>query len=194
MLLHTLSDQKLVSTYLEGNVSSLETLIKRHKDRIYTFIISKVRNQALAEDIFQDAFFKVIKSLQKGKYNEEGKFLPWIFRIAHNLIIDHFRRIKTQKLVNQREDYNLFDFIEDGSLTAEKKIIKKEIFNDLARLIDLLPDSQKTVLKLRYYEDKSFKEIAALCDISINTALGRMRYALLNLRKFSSEKKINLKM
>ena len=116
------------------------------------------------------------------------------FRIAHNLIIDHFRRIKTQKIVNHREDYNLFDFIEDGSLTAEKKIIKKEIFNDLTKLIDLLPDSQKTVLKLRYYEDKSFKEIAELCDISINTALGRMRYALLNLRKFSFEKKINLEM
>tara|TARA_B100000927_G_C16446312_1_gene461929 strand:+ start:804 stop:1274 length:471 start_codon:yes stop_codon:yes gene_type:complete len=156
--------------------------------------MSKVKNKDIADDIFQDTFIKAIKSLKKGTYNEEGKFLPWIFRIAHNLIIDHFRRIKNQKTVNHREDYNLFDFIEDRSLTAEKKIIKKEIFNDLTRLIDLLPDSQKTVLQLRYYEEKSFKEIAELCDISINTALGRMRYALLNLRKFSIEKKINLEM
>ena len=193
-MFYKIEDKSLVKNYIQGDNKSFEILLNRHKSKVFGYIMSKVKNKDIADDIFQDTFIKAINSLKKGTYNEEGKFLPWIFRIAHNLIIDHFRRIKTQKLVNQREDYNLFDFIEDGSLTAEKKIIKKEIFNDLNRLIDLLPDSQKKVLKLRYYEDKSFKEIAELCDISINTALGRMRYALLNLRKFSLEKKINLEM
>ena len=193
-MFYKIEDKSLVKNYILGDNKSFEILLNRHKSKVFGYIMSKVKNKDIADDIFQDTFIKAINSLKRGTYNEEGKFLPWIFRIAHNLIIDHFRRIKTQKLVNQREDYNLFDFIEDGSLTAEKKIIKKEIFNDLTRLIDLLPDSQKKVLKLRYYEDKSFKEIAELCDISINTALGRMRYALLNLRKFSLEKKINLEM
>ncbi len=193
-MFYKIEDKSLVKNYIQGDNKSFEILLSRHKSKVFGYIMSKVKNKDIADDIFQDTFIKAINSLKKGTYNEEGKFLPWIFRIAHNLIIDHFRRIKTQKIVNHREDYNLFDFIEDGSLTAEKKIIKKEIFNDLAKLIDLLPDSQKTVLQLRYYEDKSFKEIAELCDISINTALGRMRYALLNLRKFSLEKKINLEM
>ncbi len=193
-MFYKIEDKSLVKNYIQGDNKSFEILLNRHKSKVFGYIMSKVKNKDIADDIFQDTFIKAINSLKKGTYNEEGKFLPWIFRIAHNLIIDHFRRIKTQKIVNHREDYNLFDFIEDGSLTAEKKIIKKEIFNDLTKLIDLLPDSQKTVLQLRYYEDKSFKEIAELCDISINTALGRMRYALLNLRKFSLEKKINLEM
>jgi len=193
-MFYKIEDKSLVKNYIQGDNKSFEILLNRHKSKVFGYIMSKVKNKDIADDIFQDTFIKAINSLKKGTYNEEGKFLPWIFRIAHNLIIDHFRRIKNQKTVNHREDYNLFDFIEDGSLTAEKKIIKKEIFNDLTRLIDLLPDSQKKVLKLRYYEDKSFKEIAELCDISINTALGRMRYALLNLRKFSIEKKINLEM
>ena len=193
-MFYKIEDKSLVKNYIQGDNKSFEILLNRHKAKLFGYIMSKVKNKDIADDIFQDTFIKAINSLKKGTYNEEGKFLPWIFRIAHNLIIDHFRRIKNQKTVNHREDYNLFDFIEDGSLTAEKKIIKKEIFNDLTRLIDLLPDSQKTVLQLRYYEEKSFKEIAELCDISINTALGRMRYALLNLRKFSIEKKINLEM
>ena len=193
-MFYKIEDKSLVKNYIQGDNKSFEILLNRHKSKVFGYIMSKVKNKDIADDIFQDTFIKAINSLKKGTYNEEGKFLPWIFRIAHNLIIDHFRRIKNQKTVNHREDYNLFDFIEDGSLTAEKKIVKNEIFNDLTRLIDLLPDSQKTVLQLRYYEEKSFKEIAELCDISINTALGRMRYALLNLRKFSIEKKINLEM
>ena len=127
MSLHTFSDQKLVSNYLEGNVSALETLVKRHKDRIYTFIISKVRNQELAEDIFQDVFFKVIKSLQKGKYNEEGKFLPWVMRIAHNLVIDHFRKAKRMPILGKLksdDDFDIFDIISNGEQTSEYTIME----------------------------------------------------------------------
>ena len=147
-MFYKIEDKSLVKNYIQGDNKSFEILLNRHKSKVFGYIMSKVKNKDIADDIFQDTFIKAINSLKRGTYNEEGKFLPWIFRIAHNLIIDHFRRIKTQKLVNHREDYNLFDFIEDGSLTAEKKIIKKEIFNDLTRLIDLLPDSQKKVLKL----------------------------------------------
>ena len=197
MLLHTLSDQKLVSTYLEGNVSSLETLIKRHKDRIYTFIISKVRNQALAEDIFQDAFFKVIKSLQKGKYNEEGKFLPWVMRIAHNLVIDHFRKTKRMPTTSNIKSYDddffdIFDFISCEDLNSELTIMEVEQHEQLRKIVQELPEEQRQVLVMRHYEELSFKEIAEKTGVSINTSLGRMRYALINLRKIMQEHRIDL--
>jgi len=196
MLLHTFSDQQLVSDYLNGNVSALEALVNRHRNRIYTFIISKVRNQALAEDIFQDAFFKVIKSLQKGKYNEEGKFLPWVMRISHNLVIDHFRKVKRMPIAgkprNDDDTFDIFDVIGDGKQTKEEVMIEDEQHSQLRQMIQELPDEQREVLLMRHYEELSFKEIAEKTGVSINTALGRMRYALINLRKIMEENKIDL--
>ena len=196
MLLHTFSDQQLVSTYLEGNVSALETLVKRHKDRIYSFIISKVRNQALADDIFQDAFFKVIKSLQKGKYNEEGKFLPWVMRIAHNLVIDHFRKAKripiTVKPKSEYDDFDIFDIISSGEKNSEHTIMEGEQHEQLRKMVQELPLEQRQVLVMRHYEELSFKEISEKTGVSINTALGRMRYALINLRKIMEEYRVDL--
>ena len=196
MLLHTFSDQQLVSTYLEGNVSALETLVKRHKDRIYSFIISKVRNQELADDIFQDAFFKVIKSLQKGKYNEEGKFLPWVMRIAHNLVIDHFRKAKripiTVKPKSEYDDFDIFDIISSGEKNSEHTIMEGEQHEQLRKMVQELPLEQRQVLVMRHYEELSFKEISEKTGVSINTALGRMRYALINLRKIMEEHRVDL--
>jgi len=195
MLLHKFSDQQLVSTYLEGNVSALETLVKRHKDRIYTFIISKVRNQELAEDIFQDAFFKVIKSLQKGKYNEEGKFLPWVMRIAHNLVIDHFRKARRMPIAGQsklNDDFDIFDVISNGEQTSEYTMMEGEQHEQLRKMVQELPEEQRQVLVMRHYEELSFKEIAEKTGVSINTALGRMRYALINLRKIMEDHRVDL--
>ena len=196
MLLHTFSDKQLVSNYLEGNVTALETLVKRHKDRIYTFIISKVRNQALADDIFQDAFFKVIKSLQKGKYNEEGKFLPWVMRIAHNLVIDHFRKAKripiTVKPKSEYDDFDIFDIISSGEKNSEHTIMEGEQHEQLRKMVQELPLEQRQVLVMRQYEELSFKEISEKTGVSINTALGRMRYALINLRKIMEEHRVDL--
>ena len=196
MLLHTFSDQQLVSTYLEGNVSALETLVKRHKDRIYSFIISKVRNQALADDIFQDAFFKVIKSLQKGKYNEEGKFSPWVMRIAHNLVIDHFRKAKripiTVKPKSEYDDFDIFDIISSGEKNSEHTMMEGEQHEQLRKMVQELPLEQRQVLVMRHYEELSFKEISEKTGVSINTALGRMRYALINLRKIMEEYRVDL--
>ena len=196
MLLHTFSDQQLVSTYLEGNVSALETLVKRHKDRIYSFIISKVRNQELADDIFQDAFFKVIKSLQKGKYNEEGKFLPWVMRIAHNLVIDHFRKAKripiTVKPKSEYDDFDIFDIISSEEKNSEHTMMEGEQHEQLRKMVQELPLEQRQVLVMRHYEELSFKEISEKTGVSINTALGRMRYALINLRKIMEEYRVDL--
>ena len=195
MLLHTFSDQQLVSNYLEGNVSALETLVKRHKERIYTFVISKVRNQELAEDIFQDVFFKVIKSLQKGKYNEEGKFLPWVMRIAHNLVIDHFRKAKRMPTVGKLkldDDFDIFDIISNGEQTSEYTMMEGEQHEQLKKMVQELPEEQRQVLVMRHYEELSFKEIAEKTGVSINTALGRMRYALINLRKIMEEHRVDL--
>lgn len=195
MSLHTFSDQKLVSNYLEGNVSALETLVKRHKERIYTFIISKVRNQELAEDIFQDVFFKVIKSLQKGKYNEEGKFLPWVMRIAHNLVIDHFRKAKRMPILGKLksdDDFDIFDIISNGEQTSEYTMMESEQHEQLKKMVQELPEEQRQVLIMRHYEELSFKEIAEKTGVSINTALGRMRYALINLRKIMEEHRVDL--
>ena len=195
MSLHTFSDQQLVSNYLEGNVSALETLVKRHKERIYTFIISKVRNQELAEDIFQDVFFKVIKSLQKGKYNEEGKFLPWVMRIAHNLVIDHFRKAKRMPILGKLksdDDFDIFDIISNGEQTSEYTMMEGEQHEQLKKMVQELPEEQRQVLIMRHYEELSFKEIAEKTGVSINTALGRMRYALINLRKIMEEHRVDL--
>lgn len=192
MLLSNISDQELVKKYINGDNKSFEILLNRHKNRVFAFIMSKIKNRDLSEDIFQDTYVKVVNSLQKGKYNEEGKFLPWVMRIAHNLVIDHFRRQKKMQMVRSNNDFNIFDVIKDSKINADEKLIKDQIFNDLNSLVDKLPKDQKDVLKMRYYEELSFKKIAEHFDISINTALGRMRYALINLRALSKKHHVDL--
>ncbi|MEE2954107.1 MAG: sigma-70 family RNA polymerase sigma factor [Bacteroidota bacterium] len=192
MLSQNSTDQYLVEGYLAGNHASFERLLTRHKNRVYAFIMSKIKNRDITEDIFQDTFIKVINSLKTGKYNEEGKFLPWVMRIAHNLVIDHFRRNKKMSVLRSTEEFDIFDVIPQDSLNQEEEMIIEQTHANLKSLIDKLPNDQKEVLQLRYYEDMSFKEIAKLTDVSINTALGRMRYALINLRKISNEKNIDL--
>ncbi|WP_090753397.1 RNA polymerase sigma factor [Nonlabens sp. Hel1_33_55] len=177
------SDAVLVKQYMEGQESSLEILIKRHQQRIHGFIFSKVLDRDITEDIFQDTFIKVIRTLKRGKYNEEGKFLPWVMRISHNLVIDHFRRNKRMPKFQSRNDFDIFDVISDGEDSIESALITDQVHSDVKRLIEELPDDQKEVLVMRIYKEMSFKEIAETTDVSINTALGRMRYALINLRK-----------
>ena len=149
MLLSKLSDQELVSLYLEGDHKSFEILIAKHKQKIYAFILSKIRDRDLAEDVFQDTFIKVINSLQKGRYNEEGKFLPWVMRIAHNLVIDHFRKSNKMRTISTKDDFNIFDVIHDESKNAEEVLVNGQIYTDLRKLIECLPEAQKEVLKLR---------------------------------------------
>ncbi|MDQ3192655.1 MAG: sigma-70 family RNA polymerase sigma factor [Bacteroidota bacterium] len=187
-----LNDHELVSQYLSGNENALETLISRHKSKIYSYILQIVKDHQLAEDVFQDTFFKVINTLRKGNYNEEGKFLPWVLRIAHNLVIDHFRKKKRMPVVDGGEDFDIFDILPLKQGNVEDKLIKDQIHEDVRKLIQYLPPDQKEVLMLRHYSDMSFKEIADLTNVSINTALGRMRYALINLRKLIAEKDIIL--
>ncbi len=177
------SDALLVSAYINGDESALGELVTRHKQRIYSFIYSKVYNRDVAEDVFQDTFIKVIKTLKRGKYNEEGKFLPWVMRIAHNLVIDHFRKNNRMPKFENNDDFNIFSVLHDGSLNVEGKMIKSQVENDVKNLIHELPDDQREVLIMRIYKDMSFKEISEQTGVSINTALGRMRYALINLRK-----------
>ncbi len=178
-----ITDAVLVSNYINGDEHSLSILIKRHKQKIYSFIYSKVFDRDVTEDVFQDTFIKVIKTLKLGKYNEEGKFLPWVMRIAHNLVIDHFRKNNRMPKFDNSNDFNIFSVLSDSSLNAEKAIIKSQVEEDIKRLIEELPEDQKEVLIMRMYNDMSFKEISENTGVSINTALGRMRYALINLRK-----------
>ncbi len=185
-------DSLLVNDYISGDEKSLEILINRHNQRISSFIYSKVLDRDVTEDIFQDTFIKVIKTLKKGNYSEEGKFLPWVMRIAHNLIIDHFRKNKRMPKFEGSDDFNIFSVIGDDKLNAEKQLIKDQIDSDLGLLIEELPDDQKEVLLMRIYKDMSFKEISENTGVSINTALGRMRYALINLRKIIDKNNIVL--
>lgn len=185
-------DSVLVNNYINGHEKSLEILIIRHKQRIFSFILSKVSDKEVAEDIFQDTFIKVINTLKRGAYNEEGKFLPWVMRIAHNLIIDHFRRNKRLPKFNNTDDFDIFDLLSDEMLSVENQIIKNQILEDVKKLVEELPEDQKEVLLMRMYKDMSFKEIAENTDVSINTALGRMRYALINLRKLIEKHNIIL--
>ena len=177
------SDALLVSAYMKGDESALGELVTRHKQRIYSFIYSKVYDRDIAEDVFQDAFIKVIRNLKRGKYNEEGKFLPWVMRIAHNLVIDHFRKTNRMPKFQNSGEFSIFSVLSDSTLNAEKTIIKEQVEEDVRRLIEELPADQKEVLLMRMYQDMSFKEISERTGVSINTALGRMRYALINMRK-----------
>ncbi|WP_019039341.1 RNA polymerase sigma factor [Psychroflexus tropicus] len=186
------SEAYLVKQYLSGDENSLSILVNRHQQKIFSFIFSKVYDKDLAEDIFQDTFIKVIRTLKRGKYNEEGKFLPWVMRIAHNLVIDHFRKNNRMPKFEGKGDFDILDFMTDGGLNAEKQLIKEQIDSDLHELIKELPEDQLEVLEMRIFKEMSFKEIAFKTDVSINTALGRMRYALINLRKIIDKHQVVL--
>ncbi|MCK9326898.1 MAG: sigma-70 family RNA polymerase sigma factor [Bacteroidales bacterium] len=193
MSLHNLDDYVLVEQYIAGDQACIEELITRHKNRVYTYILLIVRNPHLAEDIFQDTFIKVIKSLKMGKYHDKGKFLSWVLRIAHNLIIDHYRKQKLLNTVsNDSGEVDLFNNKKLSESTIEETIVFDQTMEDVRRLVDALPEDQRQVVYLRHYCGLSFKEIADQTGVSINTALGRMRYALINMRKMVREKNMSL--
>ena len=185
-------DSVLVNNYVNGNENALTILINRHQSKIFGFIYSKIADRDISNDIFQDTFIKVIKTLKSNSYNEEGKFLPWVMRIAHNLIIDHFRKNKKMPMYRETEEFSIFSIMSDDSLTIENKIIRNQVETDLKKLIEKLPEDQKEVLIMRMYQDMSFKEISEITGVSINTALGRMRYALMNMRKIIDKHQIIL--
>ncbi|WP_396158034.1 RNA polymerase sigma factor [Flavobacterium sp.] len=186
-------DAILVNKYIDGDENSLSILVKRHQSKIYGYIYSKVSDRDLTEDIFQDTFFKVIHTLKSRKYyNEEGKFLSWVLRISNNLIIDKFRNDKKMYMKRDTEEFSIFASITDNSPNIEKELIKNQVDIDLKKLIQKLPQDQKEVLMMRYYSDMSFKEIADITGVSVNTTLGRMRYAITNLRKVIEKNKIYL--
>ncbi|MDO7598858.1 MAG: sigma-70 family RNA polymerase sigma factor [Flavobacteriaceae bacterium] len=185
-------DSVLVKGYINGCERSLAVLIERHKLKIYNFIYSKVFDRDIAEDIFQDTFIKVIKTLRKGAYQEEGKFLPWVMRISHNLVIDHFRKNNRIPIFESKDEFDIFQIIGDDTPNIESSMIDRQVVEDLQKLIIELPDDQREVLTMRLYKDMSFKEIAETTGVSINTALGRMRYAVINIRKLIEEHQIVL--
>lgn len=188
-----MSDYELIQEFIKGNQSCFEEIINRHKNKVFAYISLYIRDQALAEDIFQDTFLKVIQSVKAGKYYDNGKFLSWVMRIAHNLIIDHFRRLKQMNtLSNDDFESDLFNSSKLSDSTIEDTMIRVQIRKDVRKLIEQLPDDQREVVILRHYSGLSFKEIADLTDVSINTALGRMRYALINMRKIMQEKSMTL--
>lgn len=192
MQLQNTSDGDLVTRYLQGDEKSLELLISRHKQKIFGFVYSKVFNKQLAEDIFQDTFIKVIRTLKKGNYREDGKFLPWVLRIAQNLVIDHFRKIKRIPRFERTDAFDIFTVLGDDSANIEATLIQTELHQQLTEMIKELPQEQKEVLVFRIYNELSFKEISEKTGVSINTVLGRMRYALINLRKLVSQKALVL--
>jgi len=185
-------DPFLVSSYIDGNQKSLEKLINKYRPKIFNFIKSKVSNRDISEDIFQETFIKVIDTLKRGLYNEEGKFISWVMRIAHNLIVDHFRKSSRIKFFKSRDDFDVFKLISDDIPNIENTIINEQVNIDLNKMILELPYDQREVIKMRLFREMSFKEIAELTNVSINTALGRMRYAIINLRKLVSENQIIL--
>lgn len=192
MRLQQVSDQDLVKLYIGGDETVIEELLRRHKSKIFTSIYLLVKDQYLAEDIFQDTFIKVINTLRSGRYNEEGKFLPWVMRIAHNLVIDYFRREKRTPTITSADGTDVLNLIQIHEESAEDRMLREQTHVDLRKMIQHLPDEQKEVLIMRHYADLSFKEIAELTDVSINTALGRMRYALSNLRKMMNVKEVTV--
>lgn len=187
MSMKTMDDQQLITTYLTGDNKAFETLLLRHKNRIFRFILMKIKDRDLADDIFQETFVKIINTLQLGKYNEEGKFLPWAMRIAHNLIIDHFRKTSKVRMLSESssfsDEYSIFNVLSTGEENTLESMTRTELENQMVELIDHLPETQREIIQMRIFQDLSFKDIAEMENISINTALGRMRYALMNLRK-----------
>ena len=192
MATNTLTDALLVKNYIAGDEKSLEILINRHQSKIYGFIYSKISDRNLSDDVFQDTFIKVIKTLKSNSYNEEGKFLPWVMRIAHNLVIDHFRGSKKMPMFRETEEFSIFSIMSDNVPNIESRIITAQVEDDLRKIIEELPEDQKEVLMMRMYQDLSFREISELTGVSINTALGRMRYALMNMRKVIDKHQIVL--
>jgi RNA polymerase sigma-70 factor (ECF subfamily) len=187
-----MNDQQLITNYLSGDDTAFEELLSRHKQRIYTSIYLFVKDQSLAEDIFQEVFIKIIDTLRKGKYNHEGKFLQWALRISYNMCVDYFRRNKRRPKVSPTETFDIFDVLQSSERNAEQGIIRSQTHDKIRSLVDMLPPEQREVVILRHYADMSFKEIAKLTRVSINTALGRMRYALINIRKLVEEREIVL--
>ncbi len=187
-----LTDNQLIAAFCEGELSALEVLVNRYKDRIYTSIFFLVKDKYLAEDLFQEVFIKIIDTIRQNRYNDEGKFLSWALRIAHNLCVDHFRKVKRSPAIRTTEGYNIMEWIQAPDDSPEKKMVRSQSYDRVRRMLDLLPEEQREVIVLRHYGNMSFKEIAGLTNISINTALGRMRYGLINLRKMMTEKQISL--
>ena len=183
-----MKDQELIKTYLKGNDKAFEILLKRHKDKIYTSIYLFVKDTEMANDIFQDVFIKIVDTLRKGKYNHEGKFLQWAMRISYNMCVDNFRRNKRRTKVSSTETFDIFDVLESKDDNMEMTMIKSQMHKKVRSLVDELPPEQREVVILRHYADMSFKEISQLTRVSINTALGRMRYALINMRKMADER------
>jgi RNA polymerase sigma factor (sigma-70 family) len=191
-LLSKLSDHELINSFNAGNVNAFEALVLRHKDKLYTSIFFLVKDKYLAEDIFQDVFIRIIDTIKSGRYTEEGKFLPWAMRIAHNLCVDYFRKVKRTPTIKNSDDQDIFEVLNFTEDSAEDKLIKKQSHNRVKDMLDQLPEDQREVIILRHYADMSFKEISEITNCSINTALGRMRYGLINLRKMMVAKQISL--
>lgn len=187
-----LTDQQLIRLYIDGNTNALATLVNRYKDRIYTSIYLLVKDKYMAEDLFQDVFIRIIDTVKGGRYTEEGKFLPWALRIAHNMCVDHFRRVKRAPSIKTSDDRDIFEVLNFSEPSAETKMMQTQSHERVRKMIDMLPDDQREVIILRHYAELSFKEIADLTKCSINTALGRMRYGLINMRKMMTEKQIAL--
>ncbi len=190
--LFTLTDQQLIQLFNEGEPSALEVLINRHKDRIFTSIYLLLKDKYLAEDIFQDLFIKIIETFRAGKYKEENKFTQWALRIAHNLCVDHFRKIKGKPVIRTNDGSDIFDVLNFAEPNAEDKIMKMQSNERVMKLVCLLPEDQREIIILRHFADLKFREISKILNCSVNTALGRMRYALMNLRKMIEEKEIAL--
>lgn len=192
-MLEILSDKELVERYREGDVACFELLMERHQNKVFSYVLMLVKDRQLADDIFQDTFLKVIRTIKAGAYKEEGKFIQFAMRVAHNLVIDHFRKSKRLPMVDAVS--NEYDFIDNAKYTdasVEDKMVEEQVYSDLRKMIDFLPEEQKEVLNMRMYADMSFKDIADATNVSINTALGRMRYALINLRRMAKEKNLSL--
>lgn len=186
------TDQQLIHCFRDGKTDALETLVLRHKDKLFTSIFLLVKDKYLAEDLFQEVFIRVIDTFRSNRYTEEGKFLPWAMRIAHNLCVDHFRRVKRSPTIKTSDNHDIFEVLNFNEDNAEQKMMKNQSYDRIRQMLDLLPEEQREVIVLRHYADLSFKEIASLTNCSINTALGRMRYGLINLRKMMMEKQITL--
>jgi RNA polymerase sigma-70 factor (ECF subfamily) len=187
-----ISDEVLVQQYMQGHEPALELLIRRHKSKVFTSIVLFVRDHYLAEDLFQDTFMKAVKKLRAGEYTEEGKFLPWIMRIAHNLCIDYYRRVKRSPQITTSDGYDIFEVLKFSNGNPEKEYMRKQSHEKIREMVNRLPSEQREVVILRQWADLSFKEIADITGVSINTALGRMRYALINMRKMKEEYQVAL--
>jgi RNA polymerase sigma-70 factor (ECF subfamily) len=185
-----LTDNELITRYVDGDENALKQLITRHQKKVFSYILMSVRNRELAEDIFQDTFIKVINTLKSDNYKEEGKFLQWVMRIANNLKIDYYRKVQRMPVFESNNDFNIFDVLNGTDPSVEQKIITEQIYSDVKNLVQYLPSEQREVLEMRIYDDVSFKDIAEITGVSINTALGRMRYALINIRKLIKEKNV----